>query len=36
MNHESGEGARPSPNIWNHTDIYEIENRAVDRAGAIE
>ncbi|SDS64450.1 Methyltransferase domain-containing protein [Nocardioides scoriae] len=29
-------GAMPSPNIWHHTDVYEIENRAVDRAGAIE
>ena len=23
-------GARPSPNIWQHTATYEIENRAVD------
>ncbi|MGD9958474.1 class I SAM-dependent methyltransferase [Nocardioides sp.] len=23
-------GARPSPNIWNHPAIYEIENRACD------
>ena len=28
-------GAIPSPNIWQHPDVYEIENRAVDRAGAI-
>ena len=28
-------GAIPSPNIWNHPQVYEIENRAVDRAGAI-
>jgi SAM-dependent methyltransferase len=28
-------GAIPSPNIWHHPDVYEIENRAVDRAGAI-
>ena len=26
---------RPSPNIWHHPQVYEIENRAVDRAGAI-
>ena len=29
------QGAIPSPNIWHHTEVYEIENRAVDRAGAI-
>lgn len=29
-------GARPSPNIWNHTATYETENRAVDPDGAIE
>ena len=28
-------GAIPSPNIWNHPQVYEIENGAVDRAGAI-
>lgn len=28
-------GAIPSPNIWNHPDVYEVENRGVDRAGAI-
>ena len=28
-------GAIPSPNIWHHPQVYEIENRAVDRAGAI-
>ncbi len=28
-------GVIPSPNIWQHPDVYEIENRAVDRAGAI-
>ena len=28
-------GAIPSPNIWNHPQVYEIENRAVDRAGAL-
>jgi SAM-dependent methyltransferase len=26
----------PSPNIWNHPQTYEIENRAVDPDGAIE
>ena len=29
-------GAIPSPNIWHHPDVYEIENRAVDRAGTLE
>ena len=28
-------GAIPSPNIWYHPEVYETENRAVDRAGAI-
>ncbi|HET7683014.1 MAG TPA: class I SAM-dependent methyltransferase [Marmoricola sp.] len=28
-------GARPSPNIWNSPETYEIENRAVDRAGRL-
>jgi SAM-dependent methyltransferase len=27
--------ALPSPNIWHHPQVYEIENRAVDRAGVI-
>ena len=22
---------RPSPNIWNHPETYEVENRAFDR-----
>jgi SAM-dependent methyltransferase len=26
----------PSPNIWESTDVYELENRGVDRAGVIE
>lgn len=26
----------PSPNIWNDPDVYEIENRGVDRDGLIE
>jgi ubiquinone/menaquinone biosynthesis C-methylase UbiE len=29
-------GATPSPNIWQHEAIYEIENRAVDPDHAIE
>ncbi len=29
------DGAIPSPNIWHHPQVYEVENRAVDRAGAI-
>ena len=29
-------GAVPSPNIWNHTATYELENRAVDPDGVIE
>jgi SAM-dependent methyltransferase len=29
------DGAIPSPNIWGSPQVYEIENRAVDRAGAI-
>ncbi|MGZ5416414.1 MAG: class I SAM-dependent methyltransferase [Nocardioides sp.] len=29
-------GAVPSPNIWNHPQTYEIENRAVDPDGTIE
>ncbi|KQT93618.1 methyltransferase type 11 [Marmoricola sp. Leaf446] len=28
-------GAIPSPNIWHHADVYEVENRAFDRAGAL-
>jgi SAM-dependent methyltransferase len=27
--------AIPSPNIWHHPQVYEIENRAVDRDGLI-
>lgn len=26
----------PSPNIWHHPDVYEIENRGVDPEGLIE
>jgi len=29
-------GAIPSPNIWKHPDVYEIENRGVDPDGVIE
>jgi ubiquinone/menaquinone biosynthesis C-methylase UbiE len=29
-------GAIPSPNIWEHEEVYEIENRAVDPEHAIE
>jgi SAM-dependent methyltransferase len=29
------DGAIPSPNIWHHPQVYEVENRAVDRAGAL-
>jgi ubiquinone/menaquinone biosynthesis C-methylase UbiE len=28
-------GIRRSPNIWDHPEVYELENRGVDRAGAI-
>jgi SAM-dependent methyltransferase len=30
------QGAIPSPNIWHHTRLYEIENQAVDHAGRLE
>jgi SAM-dependent methyltransferase len=26
----------PSPNIWNTPEVYELENRGIDRAGLIE
>jgi ubiquinone/menaquinone biosynthesis C-methylase UbiE len=29
------DGTRPSPNIWQHTATYEIENRAVDPDGRL-
>ena len=29
-------GAVPSPNIWQHTATYELENRAVDPDGRLE
>jgi SAM-dependent methyltransferase len=30
------DGVIPSPNIWDHPDLYELENRAVDPDGLIE
>ncbi len=32
----SRDGVIPSPNIWQHTATYELENRAFDRAGLVE
>jgi len=32
----ASEGAVPSPNIWQHPETYELENRAVDREQRIE
>src|SRR5690606_6803069 len=32
----SGDGVIPSPNIWQHTATYEVENRAFDREGLVE
>jgi SAM-dependent methyltransferase len=32
---EHGPGVRPSPNIWDHPETYELENRGVDRAGVL-
>jgi SAM-dependent methyltransferase len=29
-------GVIPSPNIWQHPEVYELENRAVDPDGLIE
>lgn len=31
----ASEAAIPSPNIWDHPDVYEIENRAVDPDGLL-
>jgi SAM-dependent methyltransferase len=31
-----GSGAMRSPNIWEYPDVYEVENRGVDREGVIE
>jgi SAM-dependent methyltransferase len=36
MASSASDGAVPSPNIWHHTDVYEVENRSVDPAGNIE
>ena len=30
------DGSIPSPNIWQHTETYELENRCVDPGGLIE
>ena len=30
------DGVIPSPNIWRHPHVYELENRAVDPDGVIE
>ena len=30
------DGVTPSPNIWRHPAVYEIENRAVDPDGIVE
>ncbi len=29
-------GVVPSPNVWEHPDVYELENLAVDRGGRVE
>jgi SAM-dependent methyltransferase len=29
-------GVVPSPNIWQHPDVYEVENRAIDPDGVID
>ncbi len=29
-------GSVPSPNIWHHTETYELENRSVDPDGVVE
>ena len=34
-NHALSPDVRPSPNIWHHPQVYEIENRAFDRAGVV-
>lgn len=36
MTDVAGRGVIRSPNIWDDPDVYEVENRAVDRAGVIE
>jgi SAM-dependent methyltransferase len=32
---QPGPDVRPSPNIWHHPEVYEVENRGVDRAGIL-
>jgi SAM-dependent methyltransferase len=32
----ASDGAIPSPNIWNHPEVYELENRAADPDQRIE
>lgn len=32
---DAARAAIPSPNIWDHPDVYEIENRAVDPDGLL-
>ncbi|HET6561723.1 MAG TPA: class I SAM-dependent methyltransferase [Marmoricola sp.] len=32
----TGRDVIPSPNIWDHPETYELENRGVDRDGVIE
>ena len=32
----TGPAAIPSPNIWDSPEVYELENRAVDRDGVVE
>ena len=36
MTHGDVNGVIPSPNIWDHPETYELENRGVDRGGVIE
>lgn len=35
MSRPSLRGVRPSPNIWHNPEVYEVENRGVDRAGVL-
>jgi SAM-dependent methyltransferase len=32
---QPGPDVRPSPNIWHHPEVYEVENRGVDRVGVL-
>ena len=36
MGSSVSDGAVPSPNIWHHPDVYELENRSADPDGVIE